>query len=234
MTTTTSATSGTTSTSTTSSTTKTNQAVLNTNFDTFLKMLTTQLQYQDPTSPMDTAQFTNQLVMYSQVEQQISTNDKLGKLLDTQNSYAATSSIGYLGYDVKTESSALPLQNKSARFVVEATGATDASVAITDTSTGKIVRSLTLKSSDLGKTMVWDGKDANGNQLADGAYALSVAAKGADGKSITPTISTFGVVTGVTMDANNNSMLQMGKVTVSPSKVRSVNYYAASTTDTAA
>ena len=62
--------------------TSTSRATLSNNFETFLKLLTTQLQYQDPMQPMDTNEFTQQLVQYSQVEQQLSTNDKLDSLLE--------------------------------------------------------------------------------------------------------------------------------------------------------
>src|SRR5215471_20872951 len=70
------------------------------NFSTFLTLLTTQLKNQDPTSPMDSNQFTQQLVMYSQVEQQISTNDNLKTLISQGTSSAATMAAAYLGKKV--------------------------------------------------------------------------------------------------------------------------------------
>ena len=54
---------------------------LSANFGDFLKMLMTQLQNQDPTSPMDTNQFTTELVQFSSVEQQINTNTSLTQLI---------------------------------------------------------------------------------------------------------------------------------------------------------
>jgi len=51
------------------------------NFDTFLQLLTTQLQNQDPLSPMDSTEFTNQLVLFSQLEQQINQSKKLEQLV---------------------------------------------------------------------------------------------------------------------------------------------------------
>src|SRR4029079_13178737 len=70
------------------------------NFSTFLTLLTTQLKNQDPTSPMDSNQFTQQLVMYSQVEQQISTNDNLKTLITQGTSNASAMTAGYLGKKV--------------------------------------------------------------------------------------------------------------------------------------
>ena len=55
---------------------------LSADMDTFLTLLTTQLQYQDPLDPMDASEYTNQLVQYSNVEQAIQTNTKLDNLLN--------------------------------------------------------------------------------------------------------------------------------------------------------
>ncbi len=65
---------------------KTNQSGLKLADDMqqFLTLLTTQLQNQDPLSPMDSTEFTNQLVQFSQVEQQITSNQKLDSLLALQ------------------------------------------------------------------------------------------------------------------------------------------------------
>ena len=70
------------------------------NFSTFLTLLTTQLKNQDPTSPMDSNTFTQQLVMYSQVEQQIDTNTNLKTLISQGTSNAAAITTGYLGKKV--------------------------------------------------------------------------------------------------------------------------------------
>src|SRR5215468_478605 len=70
------------------------------NFNTFLTLLTSQLQNQDPLSPMDSTQFTQQLVMFSQVEQQINTNDNLQSLIALNLSQNANSAVNYIGRSV--------------------------------------------------------------------------------------------------------------------------------------
>src|SRR5258707_239440 len=72
------------------------QKTLAGNFDTFLTLLTTQLQNQDPLNPMDSNQFTQQLVEFSQVEQQINTNDNLKSLISLGQSRSAADAVGYL------------------------------------------------------------------------------------------------------------------------------------------
>src|SRR5690349_21943039 len=79
------------------------------NFSTFLTLLTTQLKNQDPTSPMDSNAFTQQLVMYSQVEQQINTNTNLKSLIAQGTSNAAAMTTGYLGKKVSIVNGNAPL-----------------------------------------------------------------------------------------------------------------------------
>src|ERR1700742_3558129 len=102
MTTTTPATSAPTTTTNSNGTAGANTAVsqLSSNFSTFLTLLTTQLKDQDPTSPMDSSQFTQQLVEYSQVEQQIDTNTNLQTLISQGTSAAGTMAATYLGKQV--------------------------------------------------------------------------------------------------------------------------------------
>src|SRR5690348_5514945 len=67
------------------------------NFTQFLQLLTTQLKNQDPLSPMDTNQFTQQLVEFSQVEQQLKTNDSLTTLVNLQQAAQSTEALQLVG-----------------------------------------------------------------------------------------------------------------------------------------
>ena len=135
-------------TSTTTSAANTSRSTLSGNFQTFLKLLTTQLQNQDPTSPMDTNQFTNQLVMYSQVEQQIGTNDKLDNLINLGKGQGVNAALGYLGWEVSSESNNLPKQNGEGHYHIDlANTAKSITVGITDSS-GKTIRGMTLSPAD--------------------------------------------------------------------------------------
>src|ERR1051325_236388 len=73
------------------------QKQLSSNFDTFLTLLTTQLQNQDPLQPMDSNQFTQQLVEFSQVEQQINSNQNLESLISLTKNQTSQSAVSYLG-----------------------------------------------------------------------------------------------------------------------------------------
>ena len=67
-------------------------------YQTFLKMLTTELQNQDPTQPLDSSQFTSQLAQFSSLEQQLQTNSNLSNLITAQQSATFNSAIGYIGH----------------------------------------------------------------------------------------------------------------------------------------
>lgn len=229
--TTTSSTSTSTNTATTSTSTTTSRSKLNANFDTFVKMLTTQLQYQDPMNPTDTSQFTNQLVMYSQVEQQMNSNDKLDKLIGLQQGQGVQSALGYMGWEVSTNSTNLPLQDGEAHFEISvAKPAASVSLSITD-SAGKFVRGLSLSNIDSTTgEIVWDGKDTNGNVMSAGTYKISASAKDTAGNAVTATTKTYGIVTAIDIDSSGNTILKMGDMTISPDDIRSVRTPASSTT----
>src|SRR6195256_985265 len=92
------------------------QQTLAGNFNTFLTLLTSQLKNQDPLSPMDTTQFTQQLVQFSAVEQQINGNKKLDQLIGLQSTANAYGAVGFVGTQVAADSDQLSLQNKKSKF----------------------------------------------------------------------------------------------------------------------
>jgi flagellar basal-body rod modification protein FlgD len=170
------------------------RSTLSANMDTFLKLLTSQLQNQDPLSPMDTNQFTQQLVMYSQVEQQIQTNDNLSSLIAMQKSAAGSNAVGYLGRTAYTQGGSTSLADGAAnwRYTMPNDAAT-VTLTVADAN-GKTVYTTTGEG-DLGNhDFTWDGKNSAGVAQANGTYTLSISAKAADGTALTPTIEGVGVV----------------------------------------
>lgn len=184
-----------------SNSTQTTQArqTLSGNYDTFLKLLVSQLQNQDPLSPMDSTQFTQQLVMYSQVEQQISTNDNLDTLISMSKSAAAANAVSYLGKDAVTSGNLSSLDDGSAkwRYVLPQDAAT-VTISVVD-SNGKTVFTQAGEKDSGDHEFVWDGKSTTGEMLAEGTYKLTIVAKDASAKTITPTISGQGVVNEIDM-----------------------------------
>jgi len=187
---------GTTSTpaATTGSTSNDAMSQLSSNFSTFLTLLTTQLKNQDPTSPMDSNEFTQQLVMYSQVEQQIDTNDNLKTLITQGGSQAGTYAASYLGHVVSVTNGQASLSGGAANWTYTL-GATAANTNLTVTnSNGQVVYTGTGETASGTHTFAWNGKDNNGNALPDGVYKLNVAAADSASNSITTSVASAGQV----------------------------------------
>jgi flagellar basal-body rod modification protein FlgD len=172
---------------------------LSSNFSTFLTLLTTQLKNQDPTSPMDSSTFTQQLVMYSQVEQQIDTNTNLQTLITQGTSNAANMTTGYLGKKISITNGNSSLTGGTANWTYNlANAATGTTLTITD-SNGKTVYTAAGETTAGNHTFTWNGKDTNGNQLNDGSYKLAVAATDPSGGAVTTAVASAGVVTQIDM-----------------------------------
>ncbi len=167
------------------------------NFDTFLALLTTQLQNQDPLDPLDSEKFTEQLVQFSGVEQAITTNKKLDRLLDLQASNQLNGAISYIGRTAEFVSDKMLLSNGAAKISYGLdNAAAKTTINIVDTS-GRVVRTVSGETGAGRHEFSWDGLDSNGSQLPDGVYNFSVIAVTADNETIDTVSAAFGEVTGV-------------------------------------
>ncbi len=166
-------------------------------FDTFLALLTTQLQNQDPLDPMESEQFTEQLVQFTGVEQAIATNDKLDQLLGLQADNQLNSAVSYIGKTAEFVSDKLLLSNGTAKisYGLESSAA-QTTINIVDAS-GRVVRTVNGETGADRHEFIWDGLDGNGSELPDGVYNFSVTAVTADDETIDTVTAATGKVTGV-------------------------------------
>lgn len=170
------------------------------NFDNFLVLLTTQLKNQDPTSPMDSNQFTQQLVSFAQVEQAVNTNDNLEKLLASNESSQLNSAVSYLGKMVQSKGNSFTLANGQADLYYTMEEASkQTSITITDAA-GRTVAVIPAETSAGQHHLAWDGKDQNKNPVPDGTYKVQVSAMDADGNFLPVTTGVTNVVGGVAME----------------------------------
>jgi flagellar basal-body rod modification protein FlgD len=190
-------------------------------FDNFLTLLTKQLQYQDPLSPMDTNEFTSQLVQYTEVEQSIDTNQKLEDLLALQNSNQAMAAMSFLGTTIEAESNDINLSDGSATFEYEMDSATTGTTISILDSTGKLVRVVTGESAAGTHSYTWDGTDGNGVALEDGVYSIQVTGSDLDGESVDITTRAVGKVSGVEV-RNGQVLLSIGALQIPLEDVHAV------------
>jgi flagellar basal-body rod modification protein FlgD len=162
------------------------------NFNDFLKLLMTQLQNQDPTSPMDTNAFTSQLVQYASVEQQINANSNLTKLIQATQSNTLLQSSSLVGKQVDVLNDHLALQNGSAALHFDTDKPETVNIGVYSASGTKLLQT-TVQTQAGTNNWTWDGRDSQGNQLPDGSYKVAVVDP--SGTALATTIT--GTVTGL-------------------------------------
>jgi flagellar basal-body rod modification protein FlgD len=169
---------------------------LSSNFQDFLSLLMTQLQNQDPSSPMDTNQFTSELVEFSSVEQQINTNSSLTQLIQLTQSGDMLNSAAMVGHQVEVTSDSLPLQNSSG--TANFTTATAEPVTITvANANGAVIKSENVQSVAGSNSWTWNGVGDNGTTYLDGAYSIAITTS-AGGTATAVPFTVVGTATAVT------------------------------------
>jgi flagellar basal-body rod modification protein FlgD len=198
-----------------SSTTSTaaSSAKLTQDYNSFLKLLTTQMQNQDPLSPMESTEFTNQLVQFSQVEQQISQNTKLDKLVSLQNSNQTQASLGFIGLDVEATGNAFTYDSNPVKMSYTLPETPTSTTIQIKNEKGVVVRSMEGVRSTSRQELTWDGKKSDGSAAPEGSYTFSVVAPKADSKVMTAKTSVFGRVSGIEA-GNGDTTLMMGNTPV--------------------
>ncbi len=168
------------------------------NFSSFLTLLTTQLQNQDPLSPMDSNEFTSQLVQFSQVEQSINSNKTLESMLSVLQSSMTTSAASYIGKQVVVSTATAGFDGSNPvtwQYTNDGT-AVATKLAVVDAK-GNVVKTLTGSTASGTQSFTWDGKDTNGDTVASGDYTLKAVSVDKTGAAVTNTIGTISTVTGV-------------------------------------
>ena len=189
---------------------------LSSNFNDFLNLLMTQLQNQDPTSPMDTNTFTTQLVQFTGVQQQINTNASLTTLIQATQGNTLLNSSTLIGQPVQVTSDQLSLQNGKAGISFTTPAAGPVNIGIYSPS-GVKLRDAAVTSVAGQNQWSWDGKDSSGTALPDGAY--KVVATDSSGGAVPFTVG--GTATGVQRDGTALKV-SLGSLQVDFSAVQSV------------
>lgn len=175
------------------------------NFETFLKLLTTQLKNQDPLNPMDGTAFTEQIATFANLEQNIASNKNLEALVQQNNYGAQTLAMSYIGKDalikgdVTATDGEMPVE---LNYVLESSSANTV-IEVIEPGTNTVIA--TLEGSDYeGKnTVIWDSTDVNGDAVPAGFYKFRVSSVDATGENVAVDEYTYGQVLAVEGDADN-------------------------------
>jgi flagellar basal-body rod modification protein FlgD len=190
-------------------------------YDSFLQLLTTQLKFQDPLSPMDSNQFIEQLVQFSSVEQQIAINKNLEQLLSLESNNVASTAINMIGKFAMAEGDTIGLTDGEAKYAYDLPeNAESVSIAILNSS-GQIVYSTPGQGAQGNHEFIWNGESSSGETMPEGEYTIRVSAMDADGNPITAATYIIGRVTRVDSGADGISIV-IGGIKVPVGSVRSV------------
>lgn len=177
------------------------------NFNTFLQLLTTQLRNQNPLDPLDTNQFTQQLVQFAGVEQSIKTNQNLELMIQLAAANTATAATSFIGKKVMIQSATQTLEGESAKWsYVSGSDATAATFTVRDEQ-GNIVWEETKDLLRGRNDYVWNGHDNDGNVVQEGKYTLTIEATDADGKVVPVAIEVSVKIDGVDFSGSEPVLL---------------------------
>lgn len=190
-------------------------------FDNFLVLLTAQLRNQDPTTPLDTNQFTQQLVSFAGVEQSVNANKNLEKIIQMSEESQINSAVAYLGNVVEVDGNVAELKNGQTMFGYELPQtAKNVFVSITDKN-GQTVFSGQGATTPGKHNIVWNGLDRNQRQLPDGTYNISVTALDEKDNTINTQTTITGQVDGVSMK-DGQAVLSIGELEFTTDRIRTI------------
>ena len=170
---------------------------LSDNYDTFLVLLTAQLQNQDPLAPMDSTQFTQHLVQFSQVEQQIRTNEQLEGLVGQYQASTAGAALSYLGRDAILATDTTSHAGQGATWAYNLGGTADEVTLTIRDGHNRDVFTTTGEQTQGDHLFQWNGKNANGEVQPTGVYRMVVTAKNNDGTAVTHSTTVRETIMGV-------------------------------------
>jgi flagellar basal-body rod modification protein FlgD len=191
------------------------------NFQTFLTLLTTQLQNQNPLDPLDTNQFTQQLVQFASVEQELKTNDQLTTLVSLQQTAQSTQALTFVGKTAVVDGSTATMTSSSATWDLSVPKASTVNISITN-STGQTVFSgnYTVTAGN-NQPFVWDGKGTDGTQWPDGQYKMTATGTDTSGNSVAISTQIQGVVSSVDL-TQSPPLLSIGGQTYTVNQIKAI------------
>lgn len=199
-----------------------NNSALASNFQSFLTLLTTQLKNQNPLEPLNTNEFTQQLVQFAGVEQQLKMNDTLSSLLTLNKTNTMTNALNFVGKTVTADGSTTKLASGRADWRISLPRDARAVTITIKDKDGNVVFTEQKPMTAGTNSYVWNGKTSTGSIAPDGEYTLTAAATDSTGASMTAKTELSGIVDGVDL-STNTAMLRIGTLQVAMDKVTSIS-----------
>ena len=190
------------------------------NFQSFLQLLTTQLQNQNPLSPLDTNQFTQQLVEFAGVQQQINTNNSLATLVSLQQTAQSSQALQFVGKTAVVSGNTATMTNSEATWEFNIPSASNVNISIANSSGSPFNQHFCANAGN-NQVFNWNGLGSDGTQLPDGNYTLTATAKDSANNTVGVTTSVAGVVSSVNL-TQSPPLLSIGGQTFTVNQVQSI------------
>ncbi|WFU42715.1 flagellar hook capping FlgD N-terminal domain-containing protein [Bradyrhizobium sp. CB82] len=209
------------SSSSSSSLSSTTGSTLAGNFQTFLTLLTTQLQNQNPLDPLDTNQFTQQLVQFAGVEQQLKTNTELSTLVTLQQTAQATQALNFVGKTAVVDGTTATMTNSSATWHLSVPSSATVDISIANSSGQTVFTGKYTAGAGADIPFTWNGQGNDGTQWPDGKYTISATGKDVSGNSVGVAAQVQGTVSSVDL-TQSPPLLTIDGSTYTVSQVKSI------------
>ena len=191
------------------------------NFQSFLTLLTTQLQNQNPLDPLDTNQFTQQLVEFAGVQQQLNTNDSLATLVSLQQTAQSTQALGFVGKTAVVNGNTAALTDSTATWQLSIPTNSDVNVTIASSTGQNVFTGNYAVTAGDNQPFVWNGQGSDGTQLPDGNYTLTATAKDSSNNTVAIKTQVQGVVNSVDL-TQSPPLLSIDGQTYTVSQIKSI------------
>lgn len=192
--------------------------------DDFLKLLVTQMQFQDPLKPMEQTQFTAQLAQFSSLDQLFGINDGMKQLTDKEGSLNGVQAVNFIGKEINAAGSSIHVGKGSSSAEIDyslADNASEVEIHLSDIN-GNVVRTIKQGPQDGGiHSINWDGRDSSGREVPEGEYSFLISARDIKGKMMDVNSNITGTVTGVSFE-NSVPYLMVGGMKIAVSDVSEV------------
>jgi flagellar basal-body rod modification protein FlgD len=191
------------------------------NFQSFLTLLTTQLQNQNPLDPLDTNQFTQQLVEFAGVQQQLNTNDSLATLVSLQQTAQSTQALGFVGKTAVVNGSTAALTNSTATWQLSVPTASTVNISIASSTGQTVFTGSYAVAAGNNQPFTWNGQSSDGTQLPDGNYTMTATGKDASNNTVAISTQIQGVVSSVDL-TQSPPLLTIGGQTYTVNQIQSI------------
>ncbi len=181
--------------------------------DDFMKLFVTQLQYQDPMNPMESAEMASQVAQFNMVDLMYKNNTALEGMANALNTSTSVSAISLIGHNVEYKGNELYVGSNGPEpfyLQIPAQGMSGCKITIKDAS-GIPVKTIEMNAAEPGTrlTLDWDGTDTQGDAVPEGTYHVAVEAKDFNLNDINLETWTTGRVSGIDSSEDGLPMIQI-------------------------